>query len=564
MRELGESCQHPPLGRSMSVDEILLSDEKELALRSRCMSADDADEPSLLPSKRTLAYSDEWSRWLSTPGSAKDVRPKSSNGTEGDDDQGSVDSTNAYYDQTDFLPTNWTHAVNMIPPMGLAFVAGGFALTHPLIFFAGTVAAYGTMHAAGACSDCAADGYPCMWNQEQQEDPEQENKLPSEASRYGETSSEITLESSGDESNHRLDAIMSAPLASETEPSECAAPLPTNSDQSESSLLKQNPLEWLKKYYPKLDHVAVENAQFFGLNAVEFFNVFFANDAPFSCQEIHKQRGDRDIKYGSWQALDDKLKPSLHAKGSSCADEKVSSFLRERVLQFKAKTNSYFGPPFADTTKVQRVLMASKQLMVLESKTTVKNIPMCDKFYVMERWVITAEKQVQGGIRQYVSSLSVYSQVFFTKSCPFESQIETKSTSSIVEISNAWCGMAKAALQLTEASRMKRIQRCETNDWEHLDDDASFEEGELNETALMTGDEESIEVQHMGLCQSFVLGDVSEKENAEPSVDVVNMPTTSTKGLGSRMRTSSMGSFGKMGRSITNYVRKRTLSPELA
>ena len=72
--------------------------------------------------------------------------------------------------------------------------------------------------------------------------------------------------------------------------------------------------------------------------------------------------------------------------------------------------------------------------------------------------------------------------------------------------------MAKAALELTEASRMKRIHGCATNDWEHLDDDASHlthpsvDEAELNRAARATGDEECIEVQHIGPSRSFVLG----------------------------------------------------------
>ena len=578
--ELGESCQHRGLGRSMSVDEIQLLDEKEsAALRSRCMSADDADEPpeaseqgTGVPSKRTMSFSDEWTRWMSSSNSNK---PKFADGTDvNDDEQASVDSnTSAYYDPTDFLPTNWTHAVHMIPPMGLAVVAGGFALTHPIMFIAGTVAAYGTAHAAGACSDCCADGYPCMWNQEQV-DEEVEAKRLDEALHGGRATSECTVESSDDDPKNRVDASMSAQLVASSEKQDptpsTSSPAADNGDQTtEVSLLKQRPMEWIEKYYPELEHVAVGKAQFFGLNAAEFFNVFFANDAPFTSKEIHKQRGDKDIEYGSWKALDGHQKLSLIENGPSCKDKTVASFLRERVLSFKAKTNSYFGPPFADTTKVQRVLMASKRLMVMESKTTVKDIPFCDRFYVMERWVVTAEKQVHAGVRQYVSNLSIHSQVFFSKKCSFESQIESKSTSSILEVSTAWCTMAKAALELTEASRMKRIHGSATNDWEHLDDDASHlthpsvDEAELNRTPRAIGDEECIEVQHIGPSRSFVLGEAGEKENAEPMVDVINMPSSNSKGSDSRSRTSSFGSFSKMGRSITNYVRRRTVSPEL-
>jgi hypothetical protein len=39
-----------------------------------------------------------------------------------------------------------------------------------------------------------------------------------------------------------------------------------------------------------------------GLNsATQFFDVFFADDAPYSMRDFQKKRGDVDFVYGKWE-----------------------------------------------------------------------------------------------------------------------------------------------------------------------------------------------------------------------------------------------------------------------
>lgn len=102
------------------------------------------------------------------------------------------------------------------------------------------------------------------------------------------------------------------------------------------------------------------------------------------------------------------------------------------------------------------MLLVSKGLCILESKTTLADIPFADRFFVIERWIIRATKE-EGW---YLATCSASSQVLFHKGgCPFEGQIRSKSNSTLRDIGRAWCTMATEALKLTEQTKRKRLQR---------------------------------------------------------------------------------------------------------
>jgi hypothetical protein len=597
------------IGRSMSMDgieDMMLESSamEDAVVRNRCLSADaillpvdDAVGQSPLPDRVSSSSIGFWMFSSSSSATTDHKRSRSSpafwrgetdaNSNSGrkqspttDGDESSMDSTVGYYEASDFVPTNWTQAVNIIPPVGLAMVASGIALTHPLLFIMGAVTAFGTVQAVGAFYDCCIDGALCRVAAQDDEKVLQLSETISGNYPAGNSPDDFTVAEEDDESDLRLNALVSAPLQDKGEqpPAVVADPsLRTATEDKDPYILISDPskfvntedaLEWVNLYYPPLENRALQGADFFGLNALEFFNVFFANEAPFTFQEIHRQRGDKDIQYGLWEDLPQVSQPSLHHDAKACSDFHVSSF-RERVLKFSARTNSFFGPPFANTTKVQRVLMASKRLMVIESSTTVTQIPFCDRFHVLERWVITAEKKGD----RYVSKLSVYSQVFFSKSCPFEAQIVSKSKETFVEIANLWCTMAQTALKLTEESRLKRIQGEQKSDWEHLNDDASVLYPEATEPALEemqvaneADKEECIEVQHRSRFQSFVLGEEGngagnyDEEEGDDLIEVISGKGKERTRVGRILY--KRASFVKMGRSLSNLV-KRKSSPSL-
>ena len=470
--------------------------------------------------------------------------------TDGDESTNGDASTTGYFDAQDFVSSNWKHAVDIIPPVGFAVVASGIMLFHPFLFVAGAITAFGTMHAMGATQDYCFDGslfHVFTGGEAATEAPKNANDTSA-----AEPVSEVTFALSEDDETTERTVLKFG------EQSSMLSTIPESASifrKNPSALDAQDSLKWVEHHYPTLSNTAVENVELAGLNAIEFFRVFFANDAPYTYEEFQKKRNDKDIQYGCWEKLDHVQQPSLHPHALSCTD--LSLRFQERILKFHAKTNTYFGPPYAPTTKVQRCLIASKRLVVLESKTTVTDIPFSDRFHVMERWVVTAEKRDN----RYVSLLSIHSEAFFTKKCPFESKIKSTSKETVLEIAKQWCEMAQEALKLTEAHRVKRIRDESLTDIVG-DDDSSLGVQQQNcypsEQDLAAGcdftaeDYESIEVKHSGSQKSWVIGEEQDE----------NLSCTDEKYgafVGNRKRGSSIG---RMGRSLSNLVRKRHAKSE--
>ena len=325
----------------------------------------------------------------------------------------------------------------------------------------------------------------------------------------------------------------------------------------------QQASEFVQTYFPPLAvQSTVNNVVFHGLNAKEFFEVFFADNAPFGFEAFHKIRKDKDVEYGQWETLTNVQKPcllssapSISGMDSSQPSQAASAIpsIQERIVTFSAKTNSMFGPPFAPTTKVQRAMQVSKNTLVLEIKTTLTDIPFANRFYLMERWMVTSESVREDDIdsrkrtdhhrsksqssnkatkprptsRAY---LTVTSQVFFTKSCPFEATVHKESAKTINEICTQWNKMAQEALKRTEETRRQRIQE---EKMENLDDDDMSMDDDHHSVSLAGGDdgdetatasssdgdttvptscppvqeEVSIEIEHVGKQKSWIAGD---------------------------------------------------------
>ncbi|GKY97182.1 hypothetical protein MPSEU_000676600 [Mayamaea pseudoterrestris] len=150
--------------------------------------------------------------------------------------------------------------------------------------------------------------------------------------------------------------------------------------------------------------------------------------------------------------------------------------MQERSISFKAKTHSLLGPPFASTTKTQRYIVLSKRLAILESKTTFADIPFNDRFCVVERWLVRAEKEEseptclpndvlvgdnQPSQQRYTCVVKASCDVVFVQSCPFEYQIKRQAFSTLVEVSQAWCAMAQEGLKLAEQAKSDRLLRAD-------------------------------------------------------------------------------------------------------
>jgi hypothetical protein len=285
-------------------------------------------------------------------------------------------------------------------------------------------------------------------------------------------------------------------------------------------------------------------------------------------------------------------------------------------VEYQAKTNSFLGPPFAKTTKVQRALQISKKLLVLEIKTTLSDIPFSNRFYIMERWLVTSEshpttpeedvpnnssivsnhkkggkpkKQRPSSSASFSSNhhhhhsskkmtscsyLTVTSQVIFTQDCPFEATVVKESTKQISEICMQWNKMAQEGLKRTEETRRLRLR--EEEEEEQLAATTTENEGASikNETTPTTASsssssssqkdaayeaDESIEIQHMGRRNSWVAGDAYPPMGGEEgSKDKrSNQFSSSWKGISTRRKSTTAGRRS-LSRSLSNLIKRRS------
>jgi hypothetical protein len=452
-----------------------------------------------------------------------------------DDDEASMESraSSTYFDPIDFNPSNWMRAMDA-PSIGFAVIALTTVLAHPFLFVAGALAAFGTATVVGASYNLVSRAeeplsrcFPCsgslMCDDSGTITDSANGSVPAiqdtePAQKEDEDPADEATTESSTTADDQVDAHASTP--SEGKPKGTATSVASTPQHqrmiSDTTLVTLDnevpqvfPEEWFREHYPSLKNQVVKDEEMLGLSALQLFKVFFSDDAPYNFLEFQKKRGDIDIEYGAWKDVEWETGPiSMHAaaKGSLPSDL-GHLFFQERTLYFKAKTNSFFGPLYATTTKRQRILMLSKRCAVLESKTSLADIPYCDRFTVMERWVITATKDDDC----YTARVATACEVFFTKSCPFEGQIRSKSASTISEVVTAWCAMAQEALKLTEQAKQDRIRRIQTdedeiwNDPVHDDGNSPTSDPVYDDGYIPTSDDvEGVEVKHSrSLSQSY-------------------------------------------------------------
>jgi VAD1 Analog of StAR-related lipid transfer domain len=492
------------------------------------------------------------------------------------DDDSSVGST-TYFDASDFDSTTWTSVINNASTVGLVIMALATAVTHPLLFLAGAVTALGTANAAyRGCNYCTGTVAPLekddatmatSWREwfgfdvhtlgNADGDMQNDNGPLVVPSTILMSSDKLLLPANDDATAHGN--------AAETEEATEVGTfvgqiLPIDADNSglyanptvkPKHLAPEKQEAWLLQHFPPLKNTALKlGGPLVGLSVVDFFHVFFDDDAPYSFRTFQEKRGDMDIKYGTWEPLATVGPISMFSPWNGAFEfprDVKHRFFHGRRLTFKAKTNSFFGPQYATTTKMQRFLIINKRLAVLENKTILHDIPYSDRFFVMERWFVTAEK-MNG---RYVTHVTISCEASFTQSCPFEHQIKAKSTSTISDIVASWCTMAKEAIKLTELAKCNRLKR-------NLDDDeeseAEFQHGETKRDATsetLVSDEVEVVADASFQIEPFPTGELHSTTTTTANV-IVSAPSMPPQvSETTPQRTTSSRLLKRLGREAT-------------
>jgi len=274
-------------------------------------------------------------------------------------------------------------------------------------------------------------------------------------------SAPISVKSSTSKKQHRK---QQSALVSESKPPS----IPTKpkikkqaSTASASSSTSANS-KLIDEHFPPLEICVIQSVELPYLNTTQqFFDVFFADDAPYSFRDFQKKRGDVDIIYGKWEECSnedtlDTTIPPLPPKSSA----------KQRRQKFSTLTKSYFGPAYAKASKIQRATqLANGKVLVLENVTQLSDIPFSDRFQVMERWVLEVVEEeksqcTDNNIKLHTTTckLTVHAEVQMLKSCSWEPQIRKKASETFQEVVKEWCKSATKALKATEEQKQKRLR----------------------------------------------------------------------------------------------------------
>lgn len=408
-----------------------------------------------------------------------------------------------YFEPTDFMPWEQLYSTaEYAPHVGFAIAAGSFAFLHPIVFFAGVVTAVGTARAASATYDYAM----CVHNSRRKGHKSEEsmasdlilpcdcfnalglndslrdsnlgpkNALPPSPQRKMKQAYSIPPPMVRSDSTSSTNSSSIGDLRDDANGRSklCRRPLHSIPTIIESPRRTLSPKEtfdssgWVRENFPTLPIVALQDVEFRGLNALEFFDVFFADDAPFGFPAFHILRRDKEVQYSPWTTG---IKSDEHYTKIELPS---SSNTMQRTVQYLAKTNSFLGPAYAPTRKIQRAYFVSKKMLVIDIRMTLHDIPFSKQFYMTERWVIDGTRnstRKEKKTKNYINSpkpcsshcvfLTVSSEVCFTEECSFESAVRKESTKQVCEVSKCWNAMAQAGLKRTEETRTKRLREKE-------------------------------------------------------------------------------------------------------
>ena len=370
-----------------------------------------------------------------------------------------------YFLMTDFAKNNWMETVtsHSTESLSLGFISimAATVVIHPILFVAGAataVWAVGVVHAVEKGYDFFSDGQfkNMFWADSEVEQFQLED---------GE-GKEDRVEANPDNRNLAHSIPTSPPLKGFAtldilSPIQFQPSSPLMSPLAPSSKRHVTSFDTvISSHFPQLE-TAVVSAEFPGLNALEFFHVFFSDDAPYSYKDFQETMGDVDIEFGKWMKSD--AKPcSFHpnVKATQYKTDFPTCSQKERVLEFKTLTKSYFGPAYATAKKTQRVAKFSTRLVIMESMTELFDIPYSDRFFVLERWVIESVKHDghSNPSMLYTTKLSVSVQVFMLKPCSWEKQIRSKTLSTMESLVASWSENATKALDLTLKRKLERMR----------------------------------------------------------------------------------------------------------
>ncbi|EWM25093.1 hypothetical protein Naga_100016g6 [Nannochloropsis gaditana] len=177
----------------------------------------------------------------------------------------------------------------------------------------------------------------------------------------------------------------------------------------------------------------------------EFFRDFISDKAVLGIDKYHEWQGDKDVEVSPWQEVNQGV-------GAT------------RVVRFVSSLEGLpVGPPTALVMQLQRVRVFGQHGMVLETSSSMENVPAGDCFTLEDRWVVRPLPASEAPTRTEAGALSIETsfEVRFVKSTLFKKIIESRSRADTLEYHRRWFEMIEkhVARRHHERSRTREQAR---------------------------------------------------------------------------------------------------------
>ena len=141
----------------------------------------------------------------------------------------------------------------------------------------------------------------------------------------------------------------------------------------------------------------------------KFYELFIANEAPYSMANFLESRGDLEMEVSEWDTTKQAKDPD------------------KRMMHYKHPVNAPLAPPMAGARKEQSFRRYDDHGMCLETKTFVDDVPMADCFYVADR--IRVAPKGKGAVK-----VTMEFDITFIKSTMFKSIIGKTTRSEFTDL----------------------------------------------------------------------------------------------------------------------------------
>jgi hypothetical protein len=162
-----------------------------------------------------------------------------------------------------------------------------------------------------------------------------------------------------------------------------------------------------------------------------FFDLFFANNAPYSLQRFLQSRGDLKLATTDWKlpVSDD------NGNDGSSADYKM------RTVTYVHPVNAPMAPPQASARKEQSYRQYKDRGIIINTQTYVEDVPMTDCFFVEDRIIVNDNNENNRGVQ-----VTMEFGIIFIKRTMFKSIISSRTRGEYIEIFNAFSTYLSEAL----------------------------------------------------------------------------------------------------------------------